>query len=185
MEFLEDKIITRLGVPVKITTNNVKAFSSMEIYTFCFNYGIVLSHSSNHYPQGNGLSESSNKNLKTIIKKTMGDNKKSWDSKIKHALWDDMIIKKEPTCKIPFKLVYRMEVTFPIHLKIPIYQTLQQFSFDHDAVHGRLNQLIEIDESRRNAFYHFTENQERLKENMIKRLAQGLFRNVILSSCGI
>jgi transposase InsO family protein len=79
MEFLEDKIITRFGVPTKITTDNAKAFSSMELSTFCFNYGIVLSHSSNYYPQGNGLAESSNKNLMTIIKKIVGDNKKSWD----------------------------------------------------------------------------------------------------------
>jgi hypothetical protein len=29
-----------------------------------------------------------------IIKKVVGDNKKSWDSKIKHALWADRIMKK-------------------------------------------------------------------------------------------
>ena len=29
MDFLEDKIITRFGVPAKITTNNAKSFSSV------------------------------------------------------------------------------------------------------------------------------------------------------------
>jgi transposase InsO family protein len=61
MNFLEDKIITRFSVPAKITTNNAKAFSSTKISSFCFKYGIILSHSSNYYPQGNGLAESSNK----------------------------------------------------------------------------------------------------------------------------
>jgi hypothetical protein len=55
MKFLEEKIITRFGVPAKITTDNAKAFSSMALNEFCFKYGIVLSHSSNYYPQGNGL----------------------------------------------------------------------------------------------------------------------------------
>ena len=77
MEFLEDKIITRFGVPSKITTDNAKAFSSAKLTSLCFKYGIILSHSSNYYPQGNGLAELSNKNLMTILKKIVGSNKKS------------------------------------------------------------------------------------------------------------
>ena len=75
MDFIENQIITRFGVPSKITTDNAKAFSSLEFSSFCFKYGITLSHSSNYYPEGNGLAESSNKNLITIIKKIVGDNK--------------------------------------------------------------------------------------------------------------
>jgi hypothetical protein len=52
----------------------------------------------------------------------MGENKKNWDSKIKHALWADRKTKKEVVGKIPFEIVYEIEVTFPIHLKIPVYQ---------------------------------------------------------------
>jgi transposase InsO family protein len=122
MDFLEDKIITRFGVPTKITTDNAKAFSSTELSSFCFKYGIILSHSSNYYPQGNGLAESSNKNLMTILKKTVGDNKRSWDNKIKFALWADIITKKSSTGKSPFELVYGLDVTLPVHLKLPVYQ---------------------------------------------------------------
>ena len=75
MSFLEDRMITRFGAPSKIMTNNANAFNSTKLSTFCFNYGIVLSHSSNCYPQGNDLVELSNKNLINIIKKVMGDNK--------------------------------------------------------------------------------------------------------------
>ena len=121
IDFLEDKIITRFGIPAKITNGNANAFRSLEFTSFCFKYGIILSHSSNYYPQGNGLSESSNKNLMTIIKKIVGDNKKSWDSKIKFALWEDRITKKISTGKIPFELVYGLDVTFLIHHKLPVY----------------------------------------------------------------
>ena len=61
MDFLEDKIITRFGVPTKITTDNAKAISSAKMSSFCFDYGIILSHLSNYYPQGNGQAESNNK----------------------------------------------------------------------------------------------------------------------------
>ena len=89
-------------MPARIITDNDLCLVSSEMSSFCFKYGIILSHSSNYYPQGNGLAESSNKNLMTIIKKIVGDNKKAWDSKIKLALWADMITKKISTGKSPF-----------------------------------------------------------------------------------
>ena len=36
MDFIEDKIITRFGTPLKITTGDAKAFSSQEMNDFCF-----------------------------------------------------------------------------------------------------------------------------------------------------
>jgi hypothetical protein len=123
MDFLEDKIITRFGVPAKITTDNAKAFSSTETFLILFQIWHYLVPFINYYPQGNGLAESSNKNLMTIIKKTVGDNKKSWDSKLKFALWADRITKKSATGKTPFELVYGLDVTLPVHLRLPILST--------------------------------------------------------------
>jgi len=65
-----------------------------------------------------------------IKKKTVGDSKKSWDSKLRHALWADKITKKKATVKSPFELVYGLNVTFPVHLKIPVYQLLQHLLHD-------------------------------------------------------
>jgi transposase InsO family protein len=90
MSFLEDKIVTRFGAPTIITTNNAKAFNSLALANFYFKYGIFLLHSSNYYPQGNGLVESNNKNLMNIVKKIVGENKKAWDSNIKYALWENI-----------------------------------------------------------------------------------------------
>jgi hypothetical protein len=61
----------------------------------------------------------------TIFKKTMGDNKKSWDRKIKYALWVGWITNKESIGKSPFDLFYEMRVTCPIHLKIPVYRFMK------------------------------------------------------------
>ena len=54
MKFLEERIITRFGVPSKFTNDKAKAFISHGLVEFCFKYGIVLSHSSNYYPQEKG-----------------------------------------------------------------------------------------------------------------------------------
>ena len=50
MDFLEDKIITRFGVPARIITDNGPCFVFDEMSSFCFKYSIVLSHSSNYCP---------------------------------------------------------------------------------------------------------------------------------------
>jgi len=116
MKFLEENIITRFSVPSKITTDNTKYFSSMELNDLYFKYGIIFSHSSNYYPQGNGLEESNNKNIMNIVKKIVGENKKSWDSKIKYALWEDCTTTNTSTRKTPFDLVYELEALIPINL---------------------------------------------------------------------
>ena len=73
VEFL-DSIVTRFGVPSTIISDNAKAFVGAHIYFWAIDHGIYLSTSSNYYPQGNGLVESSNKNLIRIIKRTIEEN---------------------------------------------------------------------------------------------------------------
>ena len=60
----------------------------------------------------------------TILKKIVGSSKKSWDSKIKYALWADRITKKSATENTPFELVYGSTVSLPIYLQLPVYQML-------------------------------------------------------------
>jgi len=77
IQFLEDNILSRFGVPRKLITDNVAAFKSKKMVEFCYKYHIQLGHSTAYYPQGNGLAESSNKSLMRIIKKLLQDNKKA------------------------------------------------------------------------------------------------------------
>jgi hypothetical protein len=48
-----------------------------------------------------------------IVKKIVGENKKSWDSKIKYALWEDHTTTKTSIGKTPFELVYGLEAKLP------------------------------------------------------------------------
>ena len=58
------------------------------------------------------MAESSNKSLVRIIKKLLETNQKSWDSKLKFALWDDRVTDKRSIGTSPFKLVYGTEAIF-------------------------------------------------------------------------
>jgi transposase InsO family protein len=70
-KFLEENILSRFGCPHKIVIDNAQDFKSMAMVNFCLRYNIVLGHSTTYYPQGNGLVESSNKSLMTIIKNSV------------------------------------------------------------------------------------------------------------------
>jgi len=91
--------------------------------SFCVYCGIILSFSSNYYPQGNGVEKSSEKNVLKISKRIVGDKKRSQDSKLRYSLWANRIPRKK--WKSHFELVYGMNVSLPISLKIPIYKLMK------------------------------------------------------------
>ena len=86
------------------------------------NHGTTLSHSYNYYPQSNGLVESNNKNLIKLLKRMVGENKRSWDNKLKYALWADRTTVKRITGKAPFELVYGQDCRLPINMQILVYE---------------------------------------------------------------
>jgi hypothetical protein len=98
-----------------------------------------------------------------IIKKVVGEIKRSFDRKIKYALWADRITTKTSRGKTPFELVYGLEAKLPVNLQIPILCFAQQYTIDGEAIQGRINQLVEFDESRRVALSQMARNQEKIK----------------------
>jgi hypothetical protein len=179
MNFLEERIITRFGVPSKITTHNAKAFISHALVEFFFKYSIVLSHSSNYYTQGNELAKSSNKNLMNIIKKFVGENKRSWDRKIKYSLWVDQITTKTSTGRTPFEMLYGLEEKMHVNLQIPILHFAQQYITNGEEIQGRINQLIELDEARRTALSQMERNQEKVKNTFDHKVKERDFMKEI------
>ena len=56
---------------------------------FTLEKGIKFKYSVSYYPQGNGLAESTNKNLIKIIKRTVSENHKNGHNALFNAIWDD------------------------------------------------------------------------------------------------
>ena len=112
-------------MPGRIVTDNAASFKSKKTIDFCHKYHISLNHSTAYYPQGNGLVESSNKSLVRIIRKLLEDNKRSWHTKLKYALWADRISTKRVIGMSPFQLVYGTEVFLLASLGVPVMRYFQ------------------------------------------------------------
>lgn len=109
---------------------------------FCNKYHITLGHSTAYHPQGNGLVESSNKSLVSIIKKLLEINKKGWHKKLVNALWADRVSQNKSIGMSPFELVYGVDAVFPTSLATPIVKLLQEAGSEEDHMQQRLNQMI-------------------------------------------
>ena len=115
---------------------------------FCHKYHISLGHSTAYYPQGNGLAESSNKILVNIIKKLLEDNKKSWYTKLVHALWAKRLTLNKSISMSPFQLVYGTDENFPNSLGVLVKKLIQELQTEENDMIRRINQTIHLQQTR-------------------------------------
>ena len=137
--------------------------SDLRFVKFCQRYNIILTHSTTYYPQGNGLAESSNKTLVRALKKTIAENKKNWDSQLKFSLWENRITSKRATGKSPYELVYGRAAVFPVQLALPMARFMQENQEEPDDMIRRINQLVELEETRNQVDQRLIEYQEKMK----------------------
>jgi hypothetical protein len=88
--------------------------------------------------------ESSNKTLIRIIKKLLVENKKSWDSKLKYALWTDRVSTNKSLGNSPFQLVCGVEVGFPTQFGLLVLKFLQEEMEEPNDTQRRFFQTIEV-----------------------------------------
>lgn len=89
IEFIDQFIITRFGLPTALMFDNASYFTSNAMTEFALKRRFKLKCFSNYYPQGNGLVESTNKNLIRIIKRTVDQSQKNWHKSLTFSLWED------------------------------------------------------------------------------------------------
>lgn len=169
MKFLAENIFSRFGCPHKLIKDNAVAFVAKELVQMCNSMGIKIVHSTSYYPQGNGLKESSNKSLIRIIKKILEDNKNNWDSKLKYALWVDRVTIKKYSGNSPFKLVYGIDVVFPIQLILPVAKFIQEEQDEKECMAKRIIDLVEIHHIREKLVEKVAAHRRRIKEALNKK----------------
>lgn len=160
---MEENIISRFGCPVKVMIDNAQAFKSAKFINFCQQYNITLGHSTAYYPQGNGLAVSSNKTLVRALKNVINKNQKNWDSQLRFALWENQITSKRSIGKSPYELVYGRATVFPIQLALPVARFLQDSQEEPNDLIRRMNQLVELEETRNQVNNRLAEYQEKMK----------------------
>ncbi|GJT37440.1 reverse transcriptase domain-containing protein [Tanacetum coccineum] len=147
-------------------------------------YGVTHRLSTAYHPQTSGQVEVSNRGLKRILKRTVGENRASWSDKLDDALWAFRTAYKTPIGCTPYKLVYGKAYHLPIELEHKAYWALKHANFDLSTAgdHQKV-QLNELNELRDQAYENsliYKEKTKRIHDSKIKNRIFNIGDQVLL-----
>ncbi|GJX32619.1 reverse transcriptase domain-containing protein [Tanacetum coccineum] len=96
-------------------------FCNEEFAKVMLKYGVTHRLSTTYHPQTSGQVEVSNRGLKRILERTVGESHASWSDKLDDALWAFRTTFKTPIRCTPYKLVYGKACHLPIELEHKAY----------------------------------------------------------------
>nr|GFA43129.1 reverse transcriptase domain-containing protein [Tanacetum cinerariifolium] len=128
-------------------------------------YGVTHHLSTAYHPQTSGQVEVTNRGLKRILERTVGENHASWSDKLEDALWAFRTAFKTFVGCTPYRLVYRKACHLPLELEHKAYWSLKHANFDLKTMgdHRKL-QLNELSELRDQAYENYLIYKERTKK---------------------
>nr|GEX11054.1 reverse transcriptase domain-containing protein [Tanacetum cinerariifolium] len=123
-------LFARFGTPRAIISDRGTHFSNDQFAKVMLKYGVTHRLATAYHPQTSGQVEVSNRGLKRILERTVGENRASWSDKLDDALWAFRTAFKTPIGCTPYKLVYGKACLLPIELEHKAYWALKHANFD-------------------------------------------------------
>nr|GEW54214.1 reverse transcriptase domain-containing protein [Tanacetum cinerariifolium] len=101
-----------------------------------------------YHPQTSGQVEVTNRGLKRILERTVGENRALWTDKLEDTLWAFRTAFKTPIGCTPYRLVYRKSCHLPLELEHKAFWALKHANFNLKTVRDhrklQLNELYEL-----------------------------------------
>nr|GEZ76011.1 hypothetical protein [Tanacetum cinerariifolium] len=107
--------IYSFGTPRAIISDRGMHFYNDQFTKVMLKYGVTHRFATAYHPQTSGQVEVSNRGLKRILERTVGENHASWLDKLDNALWAFQKAYKTPIGCTSYKLVYKKEKTKRLH----------------------------------------------------------------------
>nr|GFA88889.1 reverse transcriptase domain-containing protein [Tanacetum cinerariifolium] len=125
VKFLKS-LFSRFGTPKAIISDRGTHFCSDQFSRVMSKYGVTHRLSTAYHPQTSGQVEVTNRGLKRILKRTVGENRALWSDKLEDALWAF----KTPVGCTPYRLVYGKACHLPLELEHKTFWALKHANFD-------------------------------------------------------
>nr|GEY23516.1 reverse transcriptase domain-containing protein [Tanacetum cinerariifolium] len=156
----------------KVSQRDEMPQNSIQFANVMQKFGVTRRLATPYHPQTSCQVEVSNRGLKCILERTVGENRASWSANLDDALWAFQTAYKTPIGCTLYKLVYRKACHLPIELEHKAYWALKHANFDIKiAGDHRKVQLKELNELRDQAYKNsliYKEKTKRLHDEKIK-----------------
>ncbi|GJS61501.1 reverse transcriptase domain-containing protein [Tanacetum coccineum] len=183
VKFLKS-LFSRFGASRAIISDRETYFCNDKFDKVMSKYGVTHRLSTAYHPQTSGQVEVTNRGLKRILERTVGENHASWSDKLDDALWAFRTAYKTPIGCTPYKLVYGKSCHLPVELEHKAYWALKHANFDlKTAGDYRKLQLNELHELRDQAYENsliYKEKTKRIHDAKIKNRVFNVGDRVLL-----
>ncbi|GJS05075.1 reverse transcriptase domain-containing protein [Tanacetum coccineum] len=183
VKFLKS-LFARFGTPRAIISDCGTHFCNDQFTKVMLKYGVTHQLATVYHPKTSGQVEVSNRGLKRILERTVGENRASWSDKLDDALWAFRTAFKTPIGCTPYKLVYGKACHLPIELEHKAYWALKHCNFDlKTAGDHRKVQMNELNELRDQAYENsliYKEKTKRIHDSKIKNRVFNVGDRVLL-----
>nr|GEW60816.1 reverse transcriptase domain-containing protein [Tanacetum cinerariifolium] len=171
VKFLKS-LFSRFGTPKAIISDRGTHFCNDPFAKIMSKYGVTHRLSTAYHPQTSGQVEVTNRGLKRILERTVGENRASWTDKLDDALWAFRTAFKTPIGCTPYGLVYGKSCHLPLELEHKAYWALKHANFDlktaRDHRKLQLNELHELPDQAYENSLIYKERTKKLHDAKIK-----------------